>query len=66
MAGSYSTNQYRYMLDAWHPVRNPQSDIPRAGVSKEMLPSSFMVHDASYLRLKTLSLQYTFDFRKHI
>ena len=66
MAGSYSTNQYRYMLDAWHPVRNPQSDIPRAGVSKEMLPCSFMVHDASYLRLKTLSLQYTFDFRKHI
>ena len=66
MAGSYSTNQYRYMLDAWHPERNPDSDIPRAGVGKEMLPSSFMVHDASYLRIKTLSFQYTFDFKKYI
>ena len=31
MAGSQFANQYRYMLDAWHPVRNPNSDIPRAG-----------------------------------
>ena len=31
MGGSHMTNQYRYMLDAWHPVRNPNSDIPRAG-----------------------------------
>lgn len=28
MAGGYATNQYRYMLDAWHPVRNPDSDLP--------------------------------------
>lgn len=65
MSGSSTTNQYRYMLDAWHPVRNPNSDIPSAGQAKgATLPSSFMVHDASYLRLKTLSIAYTFDFRK--
>ena len=60
-----STNQYRYMLDAWHPVRNPNSDLPRAGqAAGAAVPCSYMVHDASYLRLKTLSLAYTFDFRK--
>ena len=65
MSGSYYTNQYRYMLDAWHPVRNPESDLPRAGqMAGAALPSSFMVHDASYLRLKNLSVSYTFDFRK--
>ena len=65
MTGSTSTNQYRYMLDAWHPVRNPESDLPMAGqAAGAALPSDFMVHDASYLRLKTLSIAYTFDFRK--
>lgn len=64
MGGSYSSNQYRYMLDSWHPVRNPYSDIPRAGATQVMLPTSNYVHDASYLRLKDLSLQYTFDLRE--
>ena len=65
MAGSVYTNQYRYMLGAWHPVRNPQSEIPAAGSKPgASLPSDFMVHDASYLRLKTLDVSYTFDLRK--
>ena len=65
MSGSTSTNQYRYMLNCWHPVRNPNSDIPAPGqAAGAALPSSFMVHDASYLRLKNLSIAYTFDFRK--
>ena len=64
MAGSYTTNQYRYMLNAWHPVRNPESDYPRAGTDDRMLPSSFAVHDASYLRLKNASISYTFDLAK--
>lgn len=64
MSGSYYTNQYRYMTDAWHPVRNPESDLPRAGIGQSHLPSSLQVHDASYLRLKTLSLSYTFNFKK--
>ena len=65
MAGSQFANQYRYMLDAWHPVRNPNSDIPRAGAKSDAaLPSDFMIHDASYLRLKNVTLAYTFDLRK--
>ena len=63
MRGSATTNQYRYMLDAWHPVRNPESNIPGAYRSDEM-PSSKMVYDASYIRLKNISLGYTFDLRK--
>lgn len=65
MSGSTSTNQYRYMLNAWHPVRNPNSDIPAAGqAAGAALPCSYMVHDASYLRLKDVSVSYTFDFKK--
>ena len=65
MSGGYYTNQYRYMLDAWHPVRNPNSDIMRAGTGAYNVPSSFQVHDASYLRFKTLSVSYNWDFKKN-
>lgn len=65
MAGSQFTNQYRYMQNAWHPVRNPNSDIPRAGAKPDAaLPSDFMIHDASFLRLKNITLSYTFDLKK--
>lgn len=63
-AGGHATNQFRYMLDAWHPVRNPDSWYPRAGVDDKFPPSSFMVHDASYLRIKTLQVSRTFDLSK--
>ena len=66
MAGSIFTNQYRYMLDAWHPTRNPESDIPRAGGKTDAaLASDFMIHDASYIRLKNVSLGYTLDLQKY-
>ena len=61
--GSQFTNQMRYMQNAWHPIRNPESNIPRAG-SYDQLPSTRIVYDASYLRLKSASLSYTFDLRK--
>ncbi|HEX7755963.1 MAG TPA: SusC/RagA family TonB-linked outer membrane protein [Niabella sp.] len=61
--GSPYTNQYRYMLDAWHPVRNPQSDIPRAG-SNDGIASDRMVHDASFFRLKNLAVGYTLNTAK--
>ncbi|MBQ6688019.1 MAG: TonB-dependent receptor [Bacteroidales bacterium] len=64
MGGSSSTNQYRYMLDAWHVSRNPDSDIPRAGTAQNMLPASNFVHDASYLRLQNVMISYTLDARK--
>lgn len=61
--GSPYTNQYRYMLDAWHPVRNPDSDIPRAG-SNDGIASDRMVHDASFFRLKNLAVGYTWNADK--
>ena len=64
MGGGSITNQYRYMLDCWHPVRNPDSWHPRAGTGYNLMPSSRQVHDASYLRFKTASLSYTLPFKK--
>lgn len=62
-SGDNQTNQYRYMTNAWHPTRNPDSDIPRAG-SKDFVVSTAQRHDASFLRLKDVSLGYTFDLSK--
>ena len=64
MGGGNSTNQYRYMIDSWHPVRNPESDRPRAGTDDILVPSDLQIHDASYLRLQNVNLSYTFDLRK--
>ncbi|MDE7443453.1 MAG: SusC/RagA family TonB-linked outer membrane protein, partial [Muribaculaceae bacterium] len=64
MSGSNITNQYRYMLNGWHPERNPESDLPRAGSVATWLPNSRMVHDASFLRLKNITLGYTIDLNK--
>ena len=66
MSGSYRTNQYRKMLSSWHPVRNPESDVPRAGAYDRMLPSDFIIYDASFLRLKEVSASYTFDVKKKL
>ncbi len=63
MAGSYTTNQYRYMMNAWTPT-NPNSDLPRAGAVEHHVPSTLQVHDASYFRLKNVNLSYTFDLTK--
>lgn len=64
MAGSRRTNQYAYMVNAWHPIANPDSNLPRAGIfDSSALPSSFLIHDSSYIRLKTLSLSYRFNFK---
>jgi len=62
-SGSFSTNQYRYMLDAYHPIRNPNSNLPGAG-NIDNLISSRMVHDATYVRLKNVSLGYVFNTKK--
>lgn len=61
--GGYITNQYAYQLNAWHPIRNPNSDLPRAG-STDNIASDRMVHDASYLRIKTVAVGYNFDLSK--
>ena len=40
------SDQYRYMLEAWHPVRNPQSNLPRAGAVDAHVQSDLMIYDA--------------------
>lgn len=67
MAGSRRTNQFGYMVNAWHPTKNPDSNLPRAGIfDGNCVPSSFQVHDASYLRLKTVSLGYRFNLKSRV
>ena len=67
MSGSRRTNQYRYMLNAWHPEKNPDSDLPAAGVLDGAdLHSDRQVHDASYLRLKNVNLGYTLNVRSKV
>lgn len=51
------------MLKAWHPVRNPESDVPRAGTNI-LLQSDRNVYDATYLRLKNITLGYNIDMSK--
>ena len=63
MTGTSYVNQYRYMLDAWHPVRNPDSWYPRAGYDDCASPSTLLLHDASYLRLQNVTLSRRFEFR---
>ncbi len=62
MAGSSQSNQYKYMLNSWHYSR-PDSDLPRANDNYRLLSSSFQVHDASYLRLKNVSVTYPIQFK---
>ena len=62
-SGSRAYNKYRYMLNAWDPELNPDSDIPRAG-KEDYNASDRMIYDASYIRLKEVSLSYRFDISK--
>lgn len=64
-SSSANTNHYRYMMDSWHPVRNPESDIPSARSTDSRFSSRF-VHDASFLRLQNVSVSYTLDLSKWI
>ena len=61
--GFANSNQYRYMANNWHPIRNPDSDLPRAGTS-DGLTSDRMVYDATFLRLKNISLAYNLKMNK--
>ena len=62
-SGLQNHNKYRYMLDAWHPVRNPDSNIPIPNYDDAMASDRY-VHDASYLRLKSLAVSYRFNFSR--
>ncbi|MCR5560370.1 MAG: TonB-dependent receptor [Bacteroidales bacterium] len=67
MAGSRRTNQYAYMVNCWHPLKNPNSNLPRAGIyDGNSVPSSFLIHDGSYFRLKTVNLGYRFNLKSRV
>lgn len=53
-------NQFGTMRNAWSLERNPDSDIPRSGASGMEFYSSRVVEDGSFLRIKTVTLGYTF------
>lgn len=58
--GKYST----LASDRYHPVNNPDGDQPR--LSTQYLPnnsvnSAFWYRDASFFRMRTVELSYTFD-----
>ena len=53
-------NQFGSMRNAWSLERNPDSDIPRSGASGMEYYSSRVVEDGSFLRIKTVTLGYTF------
>lgn len=53
-------NQFGSMRNAWSLERNPDSDIPRSGASGMEFYSSRVVEDGSFLRIKTVTLGYTF------
>jgi len=63
MTGVYLQNQQKMMVNRYHPVRNPDSDIPRSD-SKDDIPNDRFVYDASFLRFKAASLGYTFDLTR--
>lgn len=62
-SSSSQRNKYRYVLDAWDATRNPDSDIARPGWD-DTLGSNRHVHDASYLRLKSVTLSYDIPIAK--
>jgi len=55
-SGAEFTNQFAYMADRWTPS-NTGSDIPMVN-SRDNVPSSRFLHDASFIRLKSLQLSY--------
>ena len=63
MVGGSTSNKDRRMLEAYHPTRNPFSNIPGAALT-DSFGSDRFIYDASYLRLQNINLSYRFDLRK--
>lgn len=55
-------NQRREILDRWTPT-NTNANVPRARVTVDplLLQSDWLIEDGSYLRVKTMTLGYTFN-----
>jgi TonB-linked SusC/RagA family outer membrane protein len=55
-SGTYLTNQYNYIKNRWSPT-NPNSDIPAVN-SRDNVSSTRELHDASFIRLKSVRMSY--------
>ncbi len=53
------TNMFVGYKDRWTPT-NPESDIPRAKAGNTMVYSTMFIEDGSYLKLRNVTLGYTF------
>lgn len=60
---SVLTTGLEYMVNRWHPVRNPDGDLPRPN-GQDNIPNDRFLYDASFLRLKATSIGYNFDLTK--
>jgi len=61
-ASDPGSNKGRRLLDAWHPVDNPGSNIPALSTTdanNEARFSSYMIENGSYLKLRNVQLGYT-------
>ena len=58
-SGTATTNKYRDMMNAWTPD-NPYTDVVKPGFD-DIQGSSKHVYDASYLRLKSVDVNYDFS-----
>lgn len=57
-------NQFASIMDRYHPVNNPNGNGPRVTISDKnnnRRMSDYYIDKGDYLRLKTLTLGYTFD-----
>lgn len=63
-SGVASYNKYRYMKNAWTETNNT-SDIVKAGFD-DVLASSRHVYDASYFRIKSLTINYDIPLKKSV
>ncbi len=52
-------NVYKDLVNRWTPT-NPSNKYPKASTNRNMVVSDLYVEDGSYLKLKTLSLSYSF------
>lgn len=56
----YSTNQFASYKDRFNAETNPRSDIPRVFANGTYVYSSRVVEDGSYIRIRSVSVGYTF------
>lgn len=59
MFSGFSGNKYKNFMNRWTP-ENTESNIPRYNDGSGSYYSSYAIEDGSYIRLKTVTLGYTF------